>query len=560
MRPRAVTAAPRWSRRRSFRERALLLPLVTLLGVGGCPRRKPLPLAKSDMGPAVEVVQAPTSPAQRSAPALPLGKEEEPNDTLATAQPLTMGGGIRGTLAEPHSTRGKLVGDVDLYSFMAPGAPSDMGSFAEVRLELTGVPGLALSLEVLDGDGKRLLVRRGGVGAPIAIPNVAVEPAHTYYVRVREAKSPLGAKDQPYALTLQSAPAGSGEEREPNDTAAQASSIALTNGQSGQAQGLFGGARDEDWLQLSLDGLPAPAAWLRLELVPPAGVTVSIKVEDAKGQRLATTRGLRDAELRLRNVGLDPASGPVRIALLGLGGGPEARWVLRYAVEPPLNGVEREPNDDPARATPLVLANGAGSLAGFLWPGDRDCYRVSGAPAEAQLRFEVDGVEDVDLTLERVDSAGKVLSRADDNRVGQGEVLPPALWGDGLVRVSARVRDTAFDVPYHLTATVVPAAPDEEREPNDTAATATPFVGTSMRGRLAPRGDEDWYAVTGTGVALTPRVDGPIPASARLVDGQRHSVVPGMALAEGQRYYLIVKAVSGRASNPNDLYTVTLSP
>jgi hypothetical protein len=150
--------------------------------------------------------------------------------------------------------------------------------------------------------------------------------------------------------------------------------------------------------------------------------------------------------------------------------------------------------------------------------------------------------------------------RADDAGVAQGEVLPPVRVGDGLVRVSARTRDTAFDAPYRLTATVVPVAPEDEREPNGDPAAATPWLpgATAMHGRLAPRGDEDWYALNGEGTPLSARVEGPIPGTARIVDDTKKPVAPGTPLTAGRRYFVVVKAASEKASNARDPYTVTL--
>ena len=543
--------------------RLALFGLVALgVVAGGCHRRKPLLVGRSDMGPLVEVVQ-PAAPQPNALPKMPLVDEKEPDDTLAAAQPIPAGSGIRGSIAAPHTQKGKPAGDVDLYSFMEAGAPRDMGGFDYARVELSGVPGVDLALEVLDGDGKRLMaVNDGGPGEPEVIPNVAVDPAHTYYLRVHEAHAPVGAPDQRYELTVRSWPAGAGEEREPNDDPTHATPVMLSSGTSGEATGFFGKKRDEDWLALSLAGVPAQngRALLRLELAPPEGVTASVRVQGDK-ETFADARGQKNNELRLRNVGVDTAAGVVRIGLRAVDGrSTESRWVLRFGVEPPLDGAEHEPNNDPAHATPMALAGGTAQLAGFLWPGDGDVYRIGGAPPDALVSFDVDGVDKVDLKLERLGADGKPFTRADDNREGQGEILPPARLGDGLVRVSARSRDTAFDAPYHLTATVATAAPDEEREPDDGPATATPFAGSSMRGWLAPRGDQDWYAVTGDGAARTVRVDGPVPASARIVDGNRHTVPPGMPLAAGQRYYVVVKATSERSSNPRELYTVTLAP
>jgi hypothetical protein len=549
-----------------------LAVLALALGCGGCKdRRHPIAVAK-DAGPLVEVIEA-TTPKQ---PRQPLVDEREPDDDVAHAQPLTLGSGIRGTLAAPHTVKNKLAGDEDVYSWLQPGAPavaSDAGaasSFDIARVELTGVPGLDLALEVLDGDGHRLwLANDGGVGEGEIAPNVAVDAAHTYYLRVREVGTPKGDATHPYELYLTTFHAGVSDEREPNDDVAHATAISL-GGSSSDVTGFWSKKRDDDWLRINLAGLPADKGWatLRLELTPVEGVAPQLRILNAGADKqvVGEARASRGEELRLRNVGVDAAAGGLTVALRALEGrSTDVRWVLRVGVEPndPIGagGVEREPNNDIAHATQLQLSAGSAQVSGYLWPGDSDVFHVQGAAAEALLQAELEGVDKVDLKLERIGSDGKVLVRADDAGVGQGEMLPPWRAGEGYVRVVARARDTAFDAPYRLTVSVSEAAPDEEREPNDMPATATPWANASvtMRGRLAPRGDEDWYAIDGTGTAATARVEGPLPATARIVDETRRLVPAGTPLAAGKRYFVAVKAASEKASNPREPYTVTLT-
>jgi hypothetical protein len=537
--------------KRSVRPFDLLIFLLAFSA--GCEHRKPIK-THGDGGPAVEVVEPDKRAPDR--PKLPLVDEKEPDNDVAHAQPMEPGKGVRGTIVAK---------DVDVFSWMDPSAPRDMGGFDYARVELSGVPGIDLALDVLDGDGKRMMtVNDGGPGEPEVIPNVGVDPAHTYYLRVHEAGVPKGDAEHTYELTVQAWPATAGDEREPNDDVAHATAIALSNGAAGDASGFFGRKRDEDWLSLSLAGVPAKdnRAVLRLELAPAAEVASSLKVTAPDGKTVfAEARGAKNDELRLRNVGIDTAAGAVALALRAVEGrSPDARWVLRMGVEPPLDGAEREPNNDVAHATPMTLQGGTAQLAGFLWPGDADVYKVVGVPPEAQLSFDVDGVDKVDLKLERLGADGKAWVRADDAPVGQGELLPPAKAGEALVRVSGRARDTAFDAPYRLTATMTQPPPDEEREPNDGPTTATPWLPGSptMKGRLAPRGDEDWFSFTATATPAGAHFGGPLPASVKIVDEARKVVPPGTPLIAGKRYFVVIKAASEKSSNPRDLYTVTL--
>lgn len=538
--------------------------LALLVLLAGCDHRKPIKV-RVDAGPSVEVVEPNKRPAEL--PKQALVDEKEPDDDVAHAQPMEPGKGIRGTITAK---------DVDVFAWMDPNAPRDMGGFDYARVELTGVPGIDLALDVLDGDGKRLVtVNDGGPGEYEVIPNVGVDPARTYYLRVHEAGAPKGDATHAYELTVTAFKAAESDEREPNDDAAHATPVKLSSGTTGDASGFFGRKHDDDWLSVPFAGMPASATGLtmRLELAPPAEVATSLRVTGVGGKELfGEARGAKNDELRMRNVGVDAAAAAALIALRNVDGKSiDARWVLRFGIEARLDGTEREPNNDVAHATPLQLAGGGtAQLSGFLWPGDSDVYRVVGAAPESRLAFEVDGVDKVDLKLERLGSDGKSWVRADDAGVGQGEALPPAKAGDGLVRVSARARDTAFDAPYRLTATMTQAVPEEEREPNDGPTTATPWLpgAAAMRGRLAPRGDEDWYAfvaqAAGAGPGATATAgahfSGPMPASVKIVDEGRRVVTPGTALVPGKRYFVVVKAAGEKTSNPRELYTVTLGP
>jgi hypothetical protein len=439
--------------------RASVLLALALLFAGGCEhRREPLRRA-ADAGPAVVVVE--TRPTKVAAPPEPLIDEREPDDDLASAQPLEAGKGIRGTLSAPKTVRGKPVGDVDFYSFIAGGVPAlpDGGvglAFDEARVELGPIPGVDLSLEALDGDGKRLWLASGaGAGQGEVIPNLALEAGHTYYLKVRAvpskgAAAPAGAA--PYSLVMREAPAPPGDEREPNDRAEEATPLPAV----GDASGFFGRRRDEDWFSVPLAGGPGAGATLRLELSPTDGVAPQIAVRSGT-TLLAQARASRGGELELRNVGLPPGASGVLIQLKAVEGqNTDVRWTLRMSLDPPLDGAEREPNDTAQAANPLPLGS---SVSGFLWPGDVDLYRVTGCAAGCFFSATLDGVPHVALKLERLGPGGEIEARADGGGVGKGETLASQPGGEVLLRVKARPRDTAFEAPYKLTVTAQ-AAPD----------------------------------------------------------------------------------------------------
>jgi hypothetical protein len=530
--------------------------IAVVVCVAGCgDRRQPIRI-KGDAGPSVVVVD----PVKRSTQPVPLVDETEPNDDLAHAQPMEPEKGIRGTIGDPRppvKKNGKPTSDEDWFSWLAPGAPGPDGgtAFDEVRVELSGVPGIDLILDVLDGDGKKLATANdGAVGEGEVIPNLGVDPGRTYYFRVRAAAPMKGEK--PYELVVRAGPAPLGDEREPNDDAAHATLLPALS----DASGFFGRKRDEDWLALPVAGA---SGTLRIEVTPVEGVSPEAKIVagDAKSPPLALARAGKGDELRLRNAPL-PANAPAWLVLRAVEGrNPDIRWGLHLSAEPFLDGAEREPNDSIATANALPFA-GAAQIAGFLWPGDADVFHVTGVPADGLVTVELEGVERVDLRLERLGPDGKSLVKADDGGPGKGEQLPPWPGGDFYLRVSARGRDAAFDAPYRLSVGSSPAEPDLEREPNDSPERATPFAVApgAMRGYLAPKGDVDYFRFVAPAGHSKASVEatGPFAVSAKVTDESKLPLGPSAPVTPGKTYYVQVKAQSEKSANAKEPYTVIL--
>ena len=534
-----------------------LLPILVLLF--GCrERRKPIAIA-GDAGPAVVVVDPTPHKLAAALPQVPLVDEKEPDDDLAHAQPLEPQKGIKGTLAAAHVVKGKPASDVDVYVFTEMGAGGDGGArFHEARITLAGVAGVDLVLTALDGDGKKLAVaNEGGAGEGEILPNLAVEPGRTYYLEVKAAGAPPAAETAPYQLVMQSQPAPAGAEKEPNDDAAPATQLESMS----EASGFYGKRHDEDFLALPVQ-LPGAGGILRVELGAVDGVAPLLKISNDK-EVIAAARAPKGEELRLRNVGVPPGASRLIVELKAAEGkNLDARWLIKVGVEPPLEGAEKEPNDGVAQANAVQAGQ---SLSGFLWPGDADVYCI----AQEFVLVEADGLEGVDLKLDRLTPQGKVLQHADDAGTGKGEKLPP-VPGASCVRVSGRARDAAFDAPYRISFREIGASDDLEREPNDAAASAThiPDGRTAMRGWLAPKGDEDWYRFTAPAgkAKVTVHVDGgALPMALKLVDENKMPLQPATSktsasgpIVPGKSYLVSVRAQEHAADALNP-YNLTLT-
>lgn len=462
----------------------------------GCNLRKPLP-RRPDAGPVVELVEArpPVVGGASTAPAVPLGEEHEPNDDLEHAQLLAAGQGIAGSLAAPTAL-GAGKGDDDYFVFRSA------ATVEQVRIGVTGSPAADLQLELLTGQGQRVaLADERGRGEGEALQSLALAPNQTFYVRVRGAVAATGkgAAEYRYELTLATAPAPPGSEQEPDDTLLTASPAVGVD-----LSGALSFRRDEDYWVVSLpeavgrraaeptgapEGLRAPAV-LRVELSAPFVVpSVRVLVQAAPPPRPAAeqdagqvapadggaaapvltplvevgaSRGVQ--ELRLRNLTLPAGSARAYIAVRGLSfirPPGESRYHLRLTVEPELEDAEVEPNDDCAQASLVKLAAAAsgpseGEIAGFLWPGDVDCFRLrppSAGPAQWQLKLALPG-GDCQAALDLGRGSDPTAKAIPDGAGGLGVHAR----GELLVRVSSRDRKTCFDAPYKLSAHQVPDA------------------------------------------------------------------------------------------------------
>ena len=149
----------------------------------------------------------------------------EPDDGIASATRLQVPVTLTGWLHDPT--------DRDVYHV----TPGDARA---VRLDVDGLPGVRLALEILDFDGEaigRIEGRKPGDG--VSLPNWSPAPEGAWFsVSAAEGFSPL----TPYALTIQVRDT-SGEETEPNDSPAHAS---LVNPDEEGLRGYiaYGGDRD----------------------------------------------------------------------------------------------------------------------------------------------------------------------------------------------------------------------------------------------------------------------------------------------------------------------------
>lgn len=455
----------------------------------------------------------------------PVLTEKEPNDSAANALVIDRTASVEANLgADPQKP------DVDWYQLKAS-LPRT------VDLSATCPNGADISLEVVDETGGVLAtVNAGGIGATERLPNLDVSARA--FVRVVSLKKGVGGA---YTVTAKFADRMPGYELEPNERKVDATPVAL-----GQAiSGSIGHPGDVDFYRYELpvdESAPPPPPLdedggvidagapeldagvmaekrlaLRIDASSVEGVSLDLQLLTEAEAVLFQAKSKENGPLSLRNVGVRAADRviyvAVRSALVGAGkdakkgANADVSYTLTVAPEDNGGSAEFEPNDELGRATDLPANS---YRDGFISPkGDVDTYRVlTDGPSIA--KFQVSGVDKVDLVLSVVQPVeGKpdeVVLKVNEGGSREPEQLNNvACNGACFVRVEAAAKkvdgkwvkeDENGDQSYRLNAIVVPDDGTEEREPNNTAQTATPVsFGKPIRGTVFPRKDLDYFAI-----------------------------------------------------------------
>jgi hypothetical protein len=421
--------------------RETISALLLLSACGG--GRRPISL-RGDAGPAVVAVEK-----RRQLTSEPVVSEVEPNDDRAHANELVEKrsvSGLLGSIRPSRSPDGKSLLDEDWFRYQVPDqADSDRRApLRAARVEVTSTDGIPLNFEISDERGRRLVAVHDVAGGTEVVPDLALEPGQSYFLRVHEigagrdaTRLPLG-NGGAYNVIWTSREVRSGTLLEPNDDATHAVSVPL----GVDLEGFYGKKHDEDWIKVALEQT-APGTTLRVEISPIDQVGPAVRVLIGN-VTLAEARGIRGGELRLRNVGFPPGAEAAYVVVRAAEGKNTAEsYSVRISSDARLDGAEREPNGTKANATPLPIE---GVLSGFLWPNDTDWYCLPVGSGTKPVKAE--GVDGIVLKLALFSRDGNLLS---ENELKSSALTTRfALPDGGCIRASGRPRDSTFEAPYHL--------------------------------------------------------------------------------------------------------------
>jgi hypothetical protein len=527
--------------------------LSLLLLVTGCPRKQ----------------EAPTAPAQDAGPAQ--RAEVEPNDrpeqSMAIGESTDVTASLSSTPAKPDEDWYLLFSDrprtVDATVSGIPGVAVLLEAYDETRTRLAAVAaeaeGQPARFPNLTVRGRLLLrvsaARKGGGGAyTLSIrygepkPGTEIEPNdrhadateiqpqgdawtiqglygspgdEDHFRIVLDTSADAGPAGADGGIAAASVDAGgSALAAAPPETAAPVAAAPAQSPEPPREQGFptqpppLGGIRTE--VDAGVVAPEPPRVALRIELSGVAGVRPEVQLLSEAEATLFTARGTEGQPLSQRNVAVRATDRVIDVVVKSAwtGTGKEARrgfdpehpYTLTVSREAAGANAEYEPNDDIAHATPLPLD---GYREGFLTPKTDVDYYVVRPSQPSLVRFELSGVEKLDLVLSVVAPGAKpgtekVLQRSNDGAVKEPERLNSvACDKECFVKVEGALRKVDGkwvrefenpDQPYRITARAIPDDGSEEREPNDTPDQATALsLGKPIRGTIYPKKDVDYF-------------------------------------------------------------------
>ncbi len=424
--------------------------------------------------------------------------EKEPNDTLAAATPVEPGQRVTGALASAR--------DRDAILFRA-------GERQLVSFELSHEHGHDLAVDVyvagrhiktIDSwaastsrEGRKPAARPGGP----AIENAAlIDTRGQDCILVVHAVGKTGAWPAAWVLTTSFRVRDGLSEHEPNDDIASAMFLVEGRPVEGRYSPLYHarmpGGLERDVYAWVNDSTNRVLLEIEVSGVPDVNPVIDILDDIGRVRKTIDARGMHLGEQSgpLGMVAAATCYFAVRNDIPGLG-----NFRVPYTVfvksRPAGSAEEFEPNDSIQTATRLVP--GEEFRAAIHPAGDTDWYFLPAPQAgRYTLSVRVSPSEGLDPVLDIMDHEGRPLVTRNDAGPGKAEHVPnygfAAPGKRGLV-IRVRSKEAGSAGQYILAASLYPAGPFAEFEPNDTPAAANRVqAGVEIRGFLFPAGDRDW--------------------------------------------------------------------
>ncbi len=318
------------------------------------------------------------------------------------------------------------------------------------------------------------------------------------------------------ALVMSPVGGASGDDREPNDTPSQAKPLDADNsarGTIGERRSALAGDRDCFRLPAGVDDD------LSVDVSAVPNMDLELRIHDTEGRELTVIdhRGSGEGESG-HHIDTKRAPAVVCVGEKQVDGGTANESlsdVYQLRVHRRIRGgpIEREPNDVPGKE---ALPGGLSLIGSLDGPRDIDVFRIDERLDDKVLRVSVESADRKPLTgmrLALLDARGKLLATEvlRPNQV-EGEVAFASSDRQQPDRVSLRwigegaarwAPDDPRSGAYKIWFRVEGLQDQQEREPNNTAASASPMVvGAWHVGDAMDAAGVDWVRVDGGDVDL----------------------------------------------------------
>ncbi len=416
--------------------------------------------------------------------------EHEPNDSFADAGKFTLDSSIQGAL----STRD----DIDYFRL-------EVESSAILDVKLSPVRGVNHSLKIWKGFDSPILIKYIDdmrKSSPERMSNLFVEPG-VYYLAVGYGERDIPVADTAgiYRLELKSR-SWSDEEREPNDTPADASELLLDR----EIRGFFSPAynrlnvqgesplREEDWFRVNIDLVMERPMLLDVDVSGVERINPILTVYNSRMEQVGSSDngGVHEGE-SIRGIGItESGTYFILVAAKNFEANHEQEYRLTVRAREFEQGMEMEPNNEQSRANTIT----GGEISGRIYPdGDRDVFLYNGE-GRGLYRIELFPPESIDLMAEILSGDGTKLFEIDNGGTGYREVFPAVpVTGNFYLVVQSKKSLFDPDSSYSLRIRVLTGIDEYEKEPNDRKEQATQLTRSMIKGFTSKRKDRDFYSL-----------------------------------------------------------------
>ena len=329
--------------------------------------------------------------------------EAEPNDSLNRASTLVNNGIVQGTLSPKAMHLERKDSEVDWYRLVHK---SIDGKPIAVSAYVTPLANVDLSLEIFDVRGRQIMfVDNFGEGEHEEFFQIRLEKPHELFLKLT-GKGVFTKRFLSYEINTEVAPLQPNSSYEPNDSLGQA---VLFAEEIEEIRGRVDNSQDLDVYKIKINQIDG--ALLNLILYPGKNQDLDLEILDRLGKLVASS-AIKGREEIESIVNLLVYQETLYARVTPRRNSPMGEYVLKRYYRPYLEGLEKEPNDDPSRSTSMVMEK---LYSGYLSQHSDVDYFSFNVYEAWNYQLEVMGAPNTLYFVEVLDSEGKTLEQAEND-------------------------------------------------------------------------------------------------------------------------------------------------